>query len=83
LVLTVVMMAASRVWTLTPPMPWTTLLVLGTIPQIIRLIRVARDRPMTGDPPLFIVLDAATAQLNLTFGLLFTAGLVLGRVFGL
>lgn len=80
--LAVAMVGASRVWALTPSLPWACLLVLGAVPQTIRLIRIARHRPMTGDPPPFVVLDASTARLNLTFGLLFTAGLVIGRTLG-
>ncbi|MBN1424470.1 prenyltransferase [Candidatus Fermentibacteria bacterium] len=83
LLLAVLMIAASQVWAITPRMPWTCLLVFLAIPQTTGLIRSAYARPTTGDPPPFVVLDAATAQLNLTFGLLFTAGLVLGRILGL
>ena len=83
LLLVVVMTVVSQVWSIMPRMPWTCLLVLFAIPQISKLLRIAHDRSMTGDPPPFVVLDAATAQLNLTFGLLFTAGLIAGKLFGL
>jgi 1,4-dihydroxy-2-naphthoate octaprenyltransferase len=83
LLLAVAMTAASQVWNITPRMPWTCLLVLCTVPQITKLIRIAHERPMAGDPPPFVVLDAATAQLNLSFGLLFTIGLVLGKILGI
>ncbi len=78
-VLTAAMPLISRAWSLTPPLPWTCLLVLGTVPQVVRLLRIAWVKPREGNPPPFVVLDAATARLALTFGLLFSAGLVLGK----
>lgn len=72
----------SRWWALTPAMPLTGLVVLLAMPEAIRLVRVAQRRP-PGNPPPFVVLDAATARLTLWCGLLATAGLVAGRVLGI
>lgn len=57
-------------------LPWQTLLVLFTLPMAIKNIKLAQ-RP---DYLQFGMLDLFTAQLHLTFGLLFTLGLILSRV---
>jgi 1,4-dihydroxy-2-naphthoate octaprenyltransferase len=59
------------------PMPWTFLLVLLALPSALRLWRRAVRRAAPRAPLDFIILDGATAQHNLVFGLLSTAAVVL------
>jgi 1,4-dihydroxy-2-naphthoate octaprenyltransferase len=83
LVLTAAITIVSQLWGVTPRLPWSTFVVVLAVPETLRLVAIARERPMDGDPPPFIILDAMTARLNTRFGLLFTAGLLLGRGLGL
>jgi 1,4-dihydroxy-2-naphthoate octaprenyltransferase len=83
LVLTGALTVMSQFWSVTPRLPWSTFIVLLALPETVRLMRVARDKPMTGDPPPFIILDAMTARLNTRFGMLFTVALLLGRALSL
>jgi 1,4-dihydroxy-2-naphthoate octaprenyltransferase len=54
-------------------MPWTFALVLLALPQALRLWGRAVRRRTPRQPLDFVVLDGATAQYNLIFGLLCTA----------
>jgi 1,4-dihydroxy-2-naphthoate polyprenyltransferase len=66
-----------------PDMPWTVLLVFAALPMALGRIKRAQLRRSPARPLDFITLDGATAQLNLLFGLLATAGLLLGNWLGL
>jgi len=59
------------------PMPWTFLLVLLSLPNALRLWGRARRRAAPRAPLDFVILDGATAQHNLVFGLLSTAATIL------
>lgn len=61
----------------TPAMPRLCLLSLAAIPWALRLLSRARQRHSSADPMTFIALDGATARLNLIFGLLVNAGLII------
>jgi 1,4-dihydroxy-2-naphthoate octaprenyltransferase len=58
-----------------PALPWTTAMVLLALPQALALWGRARRRHAPRAPLDFVVLDGATAQYNLLFGLLSTAAL--------
>ncbi len=60
-----------------PSMPFTFFITLGSIPVAIRLIRKAATHSKPENTPYFLTLDAETAKLNLIFGLLCTASLLL------
>jgi len=83
MVLSLAMTIVSQFWPLTPALPWTVLIVVLALPAIMRLTKIARDKPMVGEPPSFVILDAQTAQLNSRFGMLLTVALILGRVLNL
>ncbi len=55
-----------------PAMPWTFVLVLLALPKAFQLWGRARRRRAPRQPMDFIILDGATAQYNLIFGLLCT-----------
>ncbi len=59
------------------PMPWTFLLVLLALPNALRLWGRAVRRAAPRAPLDFIILDGATANHNLVFGLLSTAAVIL------
>lgn len=59
------------------PMPLTFLIVLLAVPSALRLWGRAARRAAPRSPLDFIVLDGATAQHNLVFGLLSTAAAIL------
>jgi 1,4-dihydroxy-2-naphthoate octaprenyltransferase len=59
------------------PMPWTFLLVLLALPNALRLWGRAVRRAAPRASLDFIILDGATAQHNLVFGLLSTAAVIL------
>ncbi len=59
------------------PMPLTFLTVMAALPLAVSLVRKALARKNPADPMDFIALDGATAQLNLLFGMLCTAALVI------
>jgi len=61
-------------------MPWPALLVWLALPLALRLWDKARKRKAPAHPTDFVALDGATAQLNLAFGLLCTAGFILDRL---
>jgi 1,4-dihydroxy-2-naphthoate octaprenyltransferase len=54
-------------------MPMTFLLVLLALPRALELSRRARERRAPRKPLDFVILDGATAQYNLLFGILCTA----------
>ncbi len=64
-----------------PSMPWSFLIIFLSLPQALRLWARARRRRTPRQPMDFVVLDGATARLNLTFGLLCTIALWLDRLF--
>ena len=55
------------------PMPWTFAVVLLALPRALQLWGRAKRRRAPRQPLDFIILDGATAQYNLLFGLLCTA----------
>jgi len=55
------------------PLPWTFVLVLAAFPRALALWGRAQRRHAPRQPMDFIILDGATAQYNLIFGLLCTA----------
>jgi len=55
------------------PMPWTFAVVLLALPKALRLWGKAVRRRTPRQPLDFVILDGATAQYNLLFGLLCTA----------
>lgn len=59
------------------PMPWTFLLVLLALPSALRLWGRAVRRSAPRRPLDFVILDGATANHNLVFGLLSTAAVIL------
>ena len=61
-------------------MPWTFLLTFLTLPMAVMLMRRGLARHTSPDPRLFRSLDGATGQLNLFFGLLSTASLLLAAM---
>lgn len=63
-----------------PPMPLTFLLTFSTLPLAVKLFRTGRRRREPLMRRAFVALDAATSLLNLLFGLLSTAALVLHLV---
>jgi 1,4-dihydroxy-2-naphthoate octaprenyltransferase len=63
-----------------PKMPLTFFITFLTLPLAVRLMRCALGRNTNADPAPFRSLDGATGQLNLAFGLLSTAALVLAAV---
>ncbi|MBM3294463.1 MAG: prenyltransferase [Candidatus Aminicenantes bacterium] len=58
-----------------PALPWTSAVVLLGFPTALALWGRAKRRRAPRRPLDFIILDGATAQYNLVFGLLYTAGL--------
>lgn len=62
-----------------PKMPWSLLLVWLAFPMALDRIKKGARRRAPVQPLDFITLDGGTAQLNLVFGLLASAGLVLHR----
>jgi len=68
--------ALSRNWVV--PLPWSMLLVFLALPMAAGRIKRAARRANPASPLDFVILDGATAQLNMIFGLLMTAGLILG-----
>jgi 1,4-dihydroxy-2-naphthoate octaprenyltransferase len=66
-----------------PPMPWTFIIILIALPRALHLWGRARRRRNPRQPLDFIILDGATAQYNLVFGLLCTAALWLQYVLDL
>lgn len=60
------------------PLPWSMLLVFLALPMAAGRLKRAARRANPASPLDFVILDGATAQLNMVFGLLMTAGLVLG-----
>lgn len=65
---------------LRPPMPLTFLLTFSTFPLAVKLFQTGRKRREPRMRRAFIALDAATALLNLLFGLLATAAFLLHLV---
>ncbi len=66
-----------------PAMPWTFVLVLLALPKALQLWGRAGRRRTPRQPMDFIILDGATAQYNLLFGLLCTASVWAWFVLGL
>lgn len=75
-------LALSRLG-LGPRLPWSLLLIVLALPLALSRIRRAELRRSPASPLDFVTLDGGTAQLNMVFGLLATAGLLLGRFAGL
>jgi len=63
----------------TMQLPLTSLLVLLALPSAWRLWKRGCIRAESTDPVSFILLDKGTADLNLIFGCLYTASLLLGK----
>jgi len=63
-----------------PALPWTSAIVLLGLPKALSLWGRAKRRHAPRRPLDFIILDGATAQYNLVFGLLCTAALWLDFV---
>ena len=63
-----------------PAMPWTFAIVLAALPRALVLWGRARRRRAPRQPLDFVILDGATAQYNLLFGLLCTAAVWLQAV---
>ena len=63
-------------------MPFTFLITLLVFPFAVKLIRRGKRRALEKNQLDFIKLDAMTANLNLLFGLLCTAALILHAVIG-
>ncbi|NLF70202.1 MAG: prenyltransferase [Candidatus Anammoximicrobium sp.] len=63
-----------------PKMPLTFFVTFLALPLAVRLMRRGLARKTSPDPALFRSLDGATGQLNLAFGLLCTAALVLAAL---
>jgi 1,4-dihydroxy-2-naphthoate octaprenyltransferase len=70
--------AASPLLGLKPPMPWTALLVLPALFLAVAAYKKGARRMTSKNPMDFLTLDGATAQLNLLFSVLYTAGVALG-----
>jgi len=62
------------------PMPWTFVVVLFALPKALQLWGRAKRRRAPRRPMDFIILDGATANYNLIFGLLCTAAVWLQAV---
>ena len=62
------------------PMPWRFSIVVLALPMALRLLGRALRRRAPRKPLDFVILDGATAQLNLAFGLLYSAAAWLPRV---
>ena len=75
-------MSITRLAGIDPAMPYSFLITLLAIPMAVRLLRKGVRRRAPDTAPDFAMLDGATAQLNLAFGLLATGALVLSRVVG-
>ena len=71
--------AASRLG-MGPEMPLTFFVTFLTLPLAVRLMRRGLARHTSTDSSLFRSLDGATGKLNLAFGLLSTAALLLAAV---
>jgi 1,4-dihydroxy-2-naphthoate octaprenyltransferase len=67
----------SRGWVV--PLPWSMLAVFLALPMAIDRVKKAARRADPASPMDFVILDGATARLNMIFGLLMTAGLVIGE----
>lgn len=67
---------------LQPAMPFTFLITLLVFPFAVKLIRQGKRRALEKNRLDFFKLDAMTANLNLLFGLLCTAALILHAVIG-
>jgi 1,4-dihydroxy-2-naphthoate polyprenyltransferase len=65
-----------------PKMPFTFLITWLAFPLAVRLMRRSLARSTSPDPAQFRSLDGATGQLNLAFGLLCIAALVLAAIVG-
>lgn len=78
-VLVLAMLVMSRLG-VGPKMPLTFLITLLALPRAVQLMRCALARHTSSDPAKFRSLDGATGQLNLAFGLLSTAALVLAAI---
>jgi 1,4-dihydroxy-2-naphthoate octaprenyltransferase len=63
-----------------PVLPWTFALVLGALPRAFVLWGRAKRRRAPRHPLDFVILDGATAQYNLLFGLLCTAAVWLQAI---
>jgi 1,4-dihydroxy-2-naphthoate octaprenyltransferase len=63
-----------------PALPWTFAIVLAALPRALALWGRARRRRAPRQPLDFVILDGATAQYNLMFGLLSTAAVWLQAV---
>lgn len=74
--------ALSRRGLAGPAMPWTLLAVWLAFPLALSRMRRAARRRAPAAPLDFVTLDGGTAQLNMAFGLLSVAGLLLGRALG-
>ncbi|MGB4124243.1 MAG: prenyltransferase [Bacteroidales bacterium] len=64
-----------------PAMPFSFAIVLFSLPSALKLWQKALNRKQPKNPLDFIVLDGATAQYNLIFGLLCTGALVIESLF--
>ena len=65
--------AFSLITDLAPRMPLASLLVFVSLPLAIKFFRRGLGRKSAESPLDFLALDGATGQLNLAFGLLYTA----------
>ena len=73
------LMAISRLG-VGPKMPLTFFITFLALPLAVRLMRRGLARHTSAAPAQFFSLDGATGQLNLAFGLLSTAALVLAAI---
>ncbi len=76
------MLALSWLGGINPKMPLTFLVTLLAAPQAYQLLQKGLRRRNPAHPLDFVALDGATAQYNLTFGLLCVAALVLDALVG-
>lgn len=60
-------------------LPWTMLAVFLCLPMALDRLKKATRRGAPAHPLDFVTLDGGTAQLNMIFGLLMTAGLIAGK----
>ena len=67
----------SWAFDLTPRMPLTFLVTFLALPLAAKRLKMAANRHQSGHVQNFLALDGATAQLNLLFGMLSTAALLL------
>jgi len=67
------LMLIPRLWPPLIPMPWTFVVVLIALPKALSLWGRAKRRRAPRQPMDFVILDGATANYNLVFGLLCTA----------